>query len=388
MLVLVAHTVNLLYKNREDMLRIGNLNLKTPIIQGGMGIGVSLSGLAAAVANEGGIGVISAVGLGLFYTSPTEKFDQACLTGLRQEIRKARAASPKGVIGVNIMVALTNYADLARVAIEEKADVIISGAGLPSDLPSFLQPDSTTKLIPIVSSGRAAKIIFDKWKNNYNYIPDAVILEGPEAGGHLGYKRDQLDDEAFSLESLLPEVLAVTRAFEEKYDCKIPVIAAGGIYTGKDMARIMSLGASGVQMGTLFVTTEECDASQAFKQTYIDSKKEDMVIIQSPVGMPGRAIRNDFIDKIATGDTVPKACGFHCIKTCRYPETPYCILLSLFNAYKGNFDKGYAFAGSNAFRAERIKTVKETINEVMVDFDAAQQETGAGQCLKEMSIHE
>lgn len=358
------------------MLKIGNLNLKTPIIQGGMGIGVSLSGLAAAVANEGGIGVISAVGLGLFYTSPTVKFDEACLIGLRQEIRKAKAASPGGVIGVNIMVALTNYADLARVAIEEKADVIISGAGLPSDLPSFLLPGSTTKLIPIVSSGRATKIICDKWKNNYNYIPDAIVLEGPKAGGHLGYKREQIDDPSYSLEKLLVEVLDVTRAFEEKYDCKIPVIAAGGIYTGEDMARVMDLGASGVQMGTLFVTTEECDASLAFKQTYLNCEKEDIVIIQSPVGMPGRAIRNSFIDKIAAGETVPKVCGFHCIKTCRYPETPYCILMSLFNAYKGNFEKGYAFAGSNAYRAKKIKTVKETMADFMAEYNEALKERG------------
>lgn len=352
------------------MLKIGNLTLSVPIVQGGMGVGISLSGLASAVANEGGVGVISSAGLGLIHKFEGKKYEEACLEGLRKEIRKAKELS-KGVIGVNIMVALTNYADLARVSIEEKIDIIFSGAGLPLDLPSFLTPGSNTKLVPIVSSGRAAKIICDKWKSNYNYLPDALVLEGPKAGGHLGYKANQLEDNKFSLEELLPEVLAVAKEYEQKYGCEMPVIVGGGIYTGKEMAKFLSMGASGVQLGSIFVTTDECDASLAFKENYINAKESDVVIIQSPVGMPGRAIRNEFVDKIAEGNCKPKGCGFHCIKTCKFPDTPYCIVLSLYNAYKGDMNKGYAFAGANAYKATEIKSVKKVINELMTDYSVS-----------------
>lgn len=352
------------------MLKIGNLEFSIPIIQGGMGVGVSLSGLAAAVANEGGIGVISAAGLGMFHKNATETYLQRCISRLRMEIAKAREKSA-GVIGVNIMVALTDYCDLARTAIEEKIDVIFSGAGLPLDLPSFLKEGSKTKLVPIISSGRAAKLICEKWKSIYNYLPDALVLEGPKAGGHLGYKHDQIDDPAYSLENLLPEVLEVAKYFEQKYDCKMPVIAAGGIYTGEDMARIMALGASAVQLGSLFVTTDECDADLAFKEAYVNAKEEDIILIKSPVGMPGRAIKNTFIEKIELGECIPKACSVHCIKTCKYPETPYCIMLSLYNAYKGNLNRGYAFAGSNAYKAKEIRPVKAVIDELMEEYNAA-----------------
>ncbi|MDR1054498.1 MAG: nitronate monooxygenase [Prevotellaceae bacterium] len=349
-----------------EILKIGNLTISIPIIQGGMGVGVSLSGLASAVATEGGVGVISCAGLGLLYKNSADNYQEAGIFGLKEELRKAREKT-KGVIGVNIMVALTNFADMVKTAIAEKADIIFAGAGLPLDLPSYLHEDSVTKLVPIVSSARAARIICDKWQNNFNYLPDAIVVEGPKAGGHLGYKKENIEDAQYSLEKLLPEIIAEVGTFEEKYNKKIPIIAAGGIYTGEDIYRMLELGASGVQLGSRFVTTEECDASPAFKQCYIDAKKEDIEIIKSPVGMPGRAIFNSFIQRIKEGRTQPKRCSFHCIKTCDVEKSPYCIMMALYNAFKGNMKNGYAFAGTNAYRAEKIITVKETIQLLLAE---------------------
>ncbi len=356
-----------------DSLSIGGLTVPVPIVQGGMGVGISLSGLASAVANEGGVGVISAAGLGLLYKklSPNN-YTEAGNLGLREEIRKAREKA-KGIIGVNIMVALSDFAELVKTSIQEKADVIFSGAGLPLDLPSFLQKDSVTKLVPIVSGARAVRIICEKWKNNYDYLPDAIVLEGPKAGGHLGYKENQLEDEHFSLEELLPQVVNEVALFEAKYHKKIPVIAAGGIYTGEDIKRMFDLGASGVQLGTRFVTTTECDASNAFKESYIHASEQDIEIIKSPVGMPGRAIHSRFLEKVRDGLKVPKACPFNCIKTCDVTHSPYCIIMALYNAFKGNFERGYAFAGSNAWRAQRIMSVKETFAELLNEWKSKEK---------------
>lgn len=347
-------------------LSIGGLQIKVPIIQGGMGVGISLNGLASAVANEGGVGVISSAGLGLLYRNLSKDYLEASILGLREEIRKAREKT-SGFIGVNIMVALTNFEDMVRTSIEEKADMIISGAGLPLDLPRYLTKDSITKLIPIVSSGRAAKIICEKWKSLYNYLPDAIVVEGPKAGGHLGFKVNQISDENFRLEELVPDVVREVAVFEKEYNQEIPVIAAGGIYNGEDIYNIMQLGAKGVQMGTQFVTTEECDASAEFKNTYINAEEKDVEIIVSPVGMPGRAINNEFLDAVKRGEKKPVNCPVKCIKTCNVETTPYCIIAALMNAYKGNFKAGYAFAGSNAFKAKRIRTVKEVMNELMCE---------------------
>jgi nitronate monooxygenase len=332
-----------------------------------MGVGVSLSGLASAVANEGGVGVISSAGLGLLYRNFSTDFLEASIYGLKEEIRLAREKT-NGVIGVNVMVAMSNFVDMVKTAIAEKVDIIFSGAGLPLELPSFLKKDSSTKLVPIVSSARATKIICEKWMKQYNYLPDAIVVEGPKAGGHLGFKPEQIDDEHYSLEHLVPEVVKEVKQFEEQYDRKIPVIAAGGIYTGADIYNIMELGAAGVQMATIFVTTDECDASDAFKQTYIHAEKEDIGIIKSPVGMPGRAIFNDFLEKVKQGKKQPIRCPFKCIKTCDISSSPYCIINALISAVKGNFNNGYAFAGSNAFRATTIISVKETFAKLLQEF--------------------
>lgn len=347
-------------------LTIGGLTARFPIIQGGMGVGISLSGLAAAVANEGGVGVISAAGLGLLYKTLSSNYTEAGNLGLAEEIRKAREKA-KGIIGVNVMVALSDFAELVKTSIAEKVDIIFSGAGLPLDLPSFLKKDSVTKLVPIVSSARAAKLICEKWMQNYSYLPDAIVLEGPKAGGHLGYKQNQIEDENFSLDTLLPQVVEAVKEYEIKYSRTIPVIAAGGIYTSEDIQRYIELGASGVQLGTRFVTTAECDASDKFKQTYIDAKECDIELIQSPVGMPGRAIHCSFLTKVKEGVKQPKSCPFNCIKTCDITRSPYCIVAALYNAYKGNLDKGYAFAGTNAWRAKDITTVHELFEDLVKD---------------------
>ena len=340
--------------------KIGDLNISLPIIQGGMGVGVSLSGLASAVANEGGVGVISAAGLGLIYKNKSKDYVKASIDGLKEEIQRARSKT-KGVIGVNIMVAMSNFTDMVKVSIAEKVDIIFSGAGLALDLPSFLDKFSQTKLVPIVSSSRAFAVICNKWKNNYNYLPDAVVVEGPKAGGHLGYKKQELDDNNFSLEHILPQVVECAREMEKLYGKKIPVIAAGGIYNGEDIYKIMALGADGVQLGSRFVTTDECDANIEFKNAYINSLEGDIGIIASPVGMPGRAISGDFTREVMTGETKPKACPFHCIKSCDYKKSPYCIMLALYNAAKGNLRRGFVFAGSKAYLADKITSVKETM---------------------------
>lgn len=335
-----------------------------------MGIGISMSGLAAAVANEGGVGVIAAAGLGMFEPDYQKNFLEANIRALKKEIQKAKDLTA-GVLGVNIMVALTNFPDLVRTAISEGIDMIFSGAGLPMNLPGFLTKGSKTKLVPIVSSGRAAKILCTKWKEQYDYLPDAIVLEGPKAGGHLGFKRDQLDDPEFTLEKLLHDVLEEVKYFEDKYNTRIPVIAAGGIYTGADIKKIMDMKASGVQLGTRFVTTNECDASLKFKQSYIDSRENDMDIINSPVGMPGRAIHNEFIEKINNGEKRPVKCPYKCLKTCNIETTPYCIIAALNNAMKGNFRNGYAFAGANAYLSTKITSVKETMDSLIQEFKDA-----------------
>jgi len=280
--------------------------LSLPIIQGGMGVGISGSGLASAVANEGGIGVIAAAMVGIDEPDIISNSIEANIRALKREIRRAREAT-KGILGVNIMVALTNFSDLVNAAIEEKIDVIISGAGLPLDLPKYLKEGCKTKLIPIVSSGRAARALCKRWLQNFNYLPDAFVVEGPKAGGHLGFNAEDLNKPEFSLEKLVVDVFESVSEFCQKGKSMIPVIPAGGIYTGSDIRKFLNLGASAVQMATRFVTTSECDADVEFKRTYIDAKEKDIVIIKSPVGMPGRAITTSFWKKLKKEKNSPSS---------------------------------------------------------------------------------
>lgn len=357
---------------KMNSLIIGDLTASIPIIQGGMGVGISLSGLAAAVANEGGIGVIAAAGIGMLESNSPKDYPKASMNNLKREIRKAKELSKNGIIGVNIMVALSNYSDLVKTSIEEGIDIIFSGAGLPLNLPEYLPEGKKTKLVPIVSSSRAAKIICKKWNDKYQYLPDAIVVEGPKAGGHLGFKEEQITDPNFSIDSIIVKVISEVKVYEEKYNKTIPVIAAGGIYTGEDILKHIKLGASGVQMATRFVTTVECDASIKFKEAYIASKIEDIVIIESPVGMPGRAIRNTFTKDIDKGLNKPFKCPYHCIITCNFKETPYCIAAALTNAQKGELDKGFVFAGENAYKANEIITVNELIKKIQKEYAEAE----------------
>jgi NAD(P)H-dependent flavin oxidoreductase YrpB (nitropropane dioxygenase family) len=353
-------------------LKIGDLVAKVPIIQGGMAVGISVSGLASAVANAGGIGVIATAGIGHLNMNPRTNYVQVNSDALTVEIRKAKEKS-KGIIGVNIMVALSNYAEQVTVAINEGIDIIFSGAGLPLSLPSYLPEGNKTKLVPIVSSGKAAAIIARRWIDKYNYIPDAIVLEGPRAGGHLGFKKENLFNPKYELENLLPDVLKQAKLLEDKYNKPIPVIPAGGIYTGADIYKFIKMGASGVQMATRFVATYECDASDEFKNSYLQAKEEDIVIIDSPVGMPGRAIRNQFLTDVERGQKKPFKCPFHCIITCNVKDAPYCIAEALLNAKEGRINDGFAFSGANVYRVNDIVHVKDLISSLEAEYKTAEE---------------
>jgi len=351
-------------------LKIGHLVSRLPIIQGGMGVGISMSGLASAVANAGGIGVIAGAMAGITEKDVSTNGLEANCRALTREIREAKKKS-RGIIGVNIMVALTHFTDMVKTAISEKIDIIFAGAGLPMDLPGFLKDGDQTKLVPIVSSGRAAALICKRWFQRYGYLPDAFVVEGPKAGGHLGFKADQLDDPKFSLENLVRDVVGRVKEVEAQRGIPIPVIAAGGVYNGEDIRRFMDLGASGVQMGTRFVATHECDADEAFKQSYVDASEDDLMVIKSPVGLPGRALKNKFLVDVAAGQRRPFRCPYHCIKSCDPEKSPYCIGLALASARRGKLKNGFAFAGANAFRVDKIVSVQELMRSLEADYDLA-----------------
>lgn len=350
---------------------IGELKIRVPIIQGGMGIGISLSKLASAVANMGGVGIISTVAIGLTGNEYKLGYKKGNIAAIRREIRKARSLT-SGVLGVNIMSVLTDFADMVKTSIAEGIDIIFSGAGLPLDLPSYLSKGSKTKLVPIVSSGRAASIITQKWQQNYAYLPDAFVVEGPKAGGHLGFKANALEEVSNTLENLVSDVVAVARGIKEKFNKEVPVIAAGGIFNGRDIVEIMKRGASGVQLGTRFVATRECDASEEFKQAVVDAREEDIQIIKSPVGMPGRSIFNRFLKEAADGQRRPAVCKRNCLKSCNPKTTLYCISDALLAAFRGNLNDGFAFVGANAGRIHRISTVKEVFDELQEEVRQAE----------------
>ena len=336
---------------------------------------VSLSGLASAVANEGGIGIISSAVIGMLLPGFSKDLQRANVIALRREIRKTRRMT-SGIIGVNIMMALTDYEEHMVVAVEEGVDLIISGAGLPLKVPQVLLDDKAganrTKFLPIVSSAKAASLIFRYWSSHYGVIPDGVVVEGPAAGGHLGFKKGELEEPRHSLGKVVPEVVEVMKTYGEQYGRDLPVIAAGGIYTGEDMYRIMEEGAAGVQIATRLVPTHECDASQAFKEAYVQSREEDLMIIESPVGLPGRAIRNRFLEEVEGGKRHPVNCPWKCLRTCDYQTAPYCIALALVNAAKGNLKNGFVIAGSSAYRTEKISSVQEVLQEMLEEYRVAE----------------
>jgi len=353
-------------KAKLQPLKIGDLEIKVPIFQGGMGIGISMSSLASAVAGCGGVGIISAAQIGFMEEDFQKHAMDANIRALKRNITEAikKSADAGGAIGVNIMCAVSHYEDYVKASIEAGVHMIISGAGLPMGLPGIC-PGTPTKLIPIVSSARAAGLIIKTWLKRYNRLPDAVVFEGPEAGGHLGFKAEELESSQENFYQTIEEIKAeIQKGIDDSnQDMTIPLIVAGGIYTREDIDKAMDHGADGVQISTRFVTTEECDAHMNFKQAYIDSTKDDIVIVKSPVGMPGRAINNDFVKKTMAGRIPPKSCN-GCIIHCKPDTTPYCITLALINAAKGDVDNGLIFCGSNAYREDRIRTVKDIFDEL------------------------
>ncbi|MEA1974411.1 MAG: nitronate monooxygenase [Bacillota bacterium] len=348
-------------------LKIGNLEAKFPIIQGGMGIGVSLSSLAAAVANEGGIGIISGAQTGYKEENFKTNNNSANINGIKKEIRLAKKLSPNGIIGINFLQASYNYIELVQTAVSEKIDLIISGAGLPKTLPQYVK-GTNTKIAPIVSSGRAAKLLTKLWKKKYDYLPDAIVVEGSKAGGHLGFKREDLENgNVKTLKEIVIEVLEAIKPFEEKYNQRIPVIAAGGIFTGKEIKEYIEMGASGVQMATRFVATEECDAHINFKKAYINAEKEDIQLIKSPVGLPGRVITNTLTKQIEADSLTIKSC-YRCLKGCNPKVAPFCITEALVKAVNGDIDNGLIFIGTNGYKVNKIITVKQLFQELYDEY--------------------
>jgi nitronate monooxygenase len=359
--------------NCMPSLRIGDIEAVLPIVQGGMGVGISLSGLASAVAEEGGIGVISTAGIGRGEEDFRSDLKAADERALRSEIQRAREMTD-GLLGVNIMMALSDYEDLLRVSIEEDIDVIFIGAGLPLRIPESLSLEEfkncRTKFIPKISSARAASVILKAWDRHFGRMPDGFAVEGPLAGGHLGFSRSDLESREQNLEEIVSRVLDAVAPYESDYG-RIPVIAAGGIYTGSDIHRMLSLGASGVKMGTRFVATTECDAHDNFKKAYVDCSREDLVIIDSPVGLPGRAISSRLLSDVGLGLKKPLGCIWQCLRTCDVKKAPYCIARALTSAKLGDLRNGFAFAGANAYLVDKIISVKELMTSLKMEFEAA-----------------
>lgn len=347
-------------------LKIGEKITRFPLIQGGMGVGVSLGRLAGSVAKEGGIGIISTAQIG--YREPD--FDrnpaEANLRAIEGEMKKARKISPDGIIGYNIMTALKEYAAHVKAAVKAGADIIICGAGLPTELPA-LTGESSVKIAPIVSTDRSAKVILKYWDRKYKRTADLVVIEGPLAGGHLGFQKEELScytEESYGEE--IKKIISTVKSYGEKYQVQIPVVVAGGIYDSEDVRKVMSLGADGVQVATRFVTTEECDADIRYKEAYINASKEDIQIVKSPVGMPGRAIINPMMKRVMSGEKIGHTPCHRCLAKCSPSQIPYCITDSLIEAVKGNIEKGLLFCGAKAYKSDKIEKVSDVIQSLFV----------------------
>ena len=362
---------------------IGKLKAVRPVIQGGMGVGISLSSLAGAAAKAGGIGIISTAQIGFSRPDFKKNPMEANLKAIHTELEKARKIAPEGILGFNIMVATKEYAKYVKEAVKAGADVIISGAGLPIDMPKFVKEaegredcsSRRTMIAPIVSSVKSAMVICRMWDRKYQTAPDFVVVEGPRAGGHLGFSREQLTEygadtdhvaetyDEGKYDSEIRGIIDLVKSFAEKYGKKIPVISAGGVFDHKDVLHHLALGADGVQVGTRFVTTEECDAPMAYKKAYLDAGQEDIVIVKSPVGMQGRAIKNKFLEQVSKGPLKVEWC-FQCLEHCNPAQVPYCITKELINAAEGRIDDALLFCGSNAYRCEKIETVEDVMKEL------------------------
>lgn len=349
-------------------LRIGEKIAKVPIIQGGMGVGVSRSKLAGAVAAEGGIGIISTAQIG--YDEAEFEQDPAAANrkAIGKHIRLAKEKASGGLVGVNIMVALRDYEDHVKAAVAAGADVIISGAGIPAKLPEYVK-GSSTKIAPIVSSAKAARVLLQRWEKKYDRTADFVVIEGPKAGGHLGFSREELEDiDGLDYDNRIREIIQTVQEFAVHFHQDIPVIVAGGIFTAQDVKHAVELGADGVQVASRFVVTKECDASQAYKEAYIHGTADEIEIIKSPVGMPGRALHNHFLEKVQKGRIPVKKC-YGCMRQCDINKIPYCITDALTKAVRGDVENGLIFCGAEIGRIHEMTTVHDLMKELEMGFE-------------------
>ncbi len=345
-------------------LKIGNKTAKTPIIQGGMGVGVSRSQLAGAVAAEGGIGVISTAQIGYDEEGFTKDPKRCNQNALVKHIKRAKAQARDGLVGVNVMVALKDYAAHVKTAVKAGADLVISGAGLPVTLPELVA-GSDTKIAPIVSTEKAVHVILKMWERKYQRTADLIVVEGPKAGGHLGFSSKELEGPMAGYDAEIRKIIETVRAYGRKFGQKIPVIVAGGIFSKEDAAHALELGADGIQAASKFVATEECDAHPAYKEAYIKAGEPDIAIIKSPVGMPGRALKNAFLERVQQSRMAVEAC-YGCLAKCNPHETPYCITDALIRAVKGDVEQGLVFCGADVWKIKRMSTVHTVMQELTV----------------------
>jgi len=356
-------------------LKIRNLEITYPIVQGGMGVGVSWERLAGAAARAGCVGIVSAIGTGNHYPEMVESRQGRPLgphnlnnpEALARILKEAiRLSEGKGAVGVNILCAIQGYEPVVRASVAAGAKLIISGAGLPLSLPEYVG-NADVALVPIVSSARALGLICKTWQRKFNRLPDAVVLEGPESGGHQGFSAEQCVDPAFALEALLGPVIAERDKWGD-----FPVIVAGGVWDRADIDRFLALGAGGVQMATRFIGTLECDAAPAFKEVILRAEKEDIRLVKSPVGMPGRAVFSGLQKSIVEGQAPAIRCISDCVSPCSHGEgaraVGYCIADRLEDARSGKQETGLFFTGSNGYKLRELVSVRELVAELTQDF--------------------
>lgn len=352
---------------------INGKKVVNPIIQGGMGIKISMNKLATAAINSNIVGTISAAQAGFdrFVKGKIGQFYKdnfkVNIEALQKEIEEVRAHSD-GILGVNLMTAGKGYDAFATFLATQDIDFIVSGAGLPMDLPKYLV-DSKVKPAFIVSSGRAAKLVCRNWDRKYNVVPEFIVVEGPLAGGHLGFTKEDIEaGNVKDLESIVVEVIETIKPFEEKYGRSIPVVAAGGIHDGADIAKFIELGAAGVQMATRFIATEECDVHENYKAKIIEAKEEDIVSTLSPAGLPGRAIRNKLTEMIKSKNMPIKAC-VDCLRSCNKKDIPYCITEKLGESTSGDVENGLLFTGAKAYMIDKMMSVHDLVEELIKEMN-------------------
>lgn len=355
-------------------LKIGKHIIESPIVQGGMGLGISWDNLAGNVSLEGGLGVISSVGTGYYEdnkysakdinTRPLDVKNFYSSKGLKAIIDNSRKICGDKPVAVNVLYAINDYGRVARDACEAGADIIITGAGLPTNMPEFTEGYPDVALVPIVSSAKALKIICKRWKQRYDRLPDAIVVEGPKSGGHQGFTYEQCFAEEYQLENLIKPIKDEIKKWGD-----FPLIAAGGVWDHEDIVKMMELGADGVQMGTRFIGTYECDASENFKEILLEAKEEDIKLLKSPVGYPARGVRSKLIELVDKREGPAIKCISNCVAPCHRgveaKAVGYCIADRLSDAYLGKKETGLFFTGSNGYKLDEIISVKELMNKLV-----------------------